>query len=432
MVKLTWVVLAAVLACFAQISAIAVGKWVCRRAVQRVPRAEMSAGLSADAKAGGPAGRLVLLRDGQRLRDLYAAELVAQHKASGLTEMDDGSGRVWLASCGNNFNTSKPTHAVEKSCELLISGCNTPSELIRGVEDLRLDCSDGGGWAIKLETVAPFQDESGRPRPEAKPLLMALAQHIRGQPALSPSTAKITFSLVETARGYFFAREMQASPPLLPAAVATSWRLRGFQFSAALSLEAAVSALSVLTALAPAPPPASPLVFLDACCGTGTSLVAAALVLAPTSSLALVGCDVNDDFVKGCRDNLAKLQSVCPPPWRHTEARIFRRDAAEAPLHANGKDDWPDKIDVASLNLPWGEAVNENSFGDAARIISRVAKSLRVGGMLCIWSREARDAGELRDAGLELLQCVALDGEAVDSRKRRAGRCVVHFATRVH
>ena len=395
-------VLAAVLASFAQIAAVA-------------------------------AGRLVLLRDGQRLRDLYAAELVAQHKASGLTEMDDGSGRVWLASCGNNFNTSKPTHAVEKSCELLISArCNTPSELIRGVEELGLDCSDGGGWAIKLETVAPFQDESGRPRPEAKPLLMALAQHIRGQPALSPSTAKSTFSLVESARGYFFAREMQASPPLLPAAVADAWRVRGFQFSAALSLEAAVSALSVLTALAPAPPPASPLVFLDACCGTGTSLVAAALVLAPTSSLVLVGSDVNDDFVKGCRDNLAKLQSVCPPPWRHTEARIFRRDAAEAPLHANGKDDWPDKIDVASLNLPWGEAVNENSFGDAARIISRVAKSLRVGGMLCIWSREARDAGELRDAGLELLQCVALDGEAVDSRKRRAGRCVVHFATRVH
>jgi len=381
--------------------------------------------------------QLVLLRDSSRLRQLLTTEFLAGlDDESDATMVNDNSQRLWILS-GPSYNYNDVDvgriRAVERSMELLVDLCATPDELIHRVGALGLVCNDG--WTVVTETVLPFVKND---RPDAKSLLMSLAQTISGKPLLFPRhefPSNFRFVVVETDQGFLFGRSMKLGPSLVDKSLLRTWKSRPFSFSAALCLELAVLALSVMQSVAAkseaAKAEVEEVTFVDGCCGTGTSLLAAALVLKSSDSsappLRLIGSDVNGAFVTGAKRN---LDLVLPSLNATTTLQIFHCDATEiqtpATTFSDTKKVWP-IADFVFMNLPWNVNKPESFFGDNSKIVSQLALALKVGGIACIISRSEIEQKTLSSSSLSNVRGpVHLDGDS-SSKGKDAGKCVVHF-----
>lgn len=358
--------------------------------------------------------RLVVLRDSSRLSKLLVGEYEAVSGGPGV-RVSDSSGRLFV-SCHDDDSRVRLPLSVEKSMKLLVDQCATPEALIEAIRLLALNCPEG--WTIRTETIQPLKCN----RPDQRFLLMALAQVIHGPPNLSSKHdgQATEFNLLETDVGWFFGNDLRESPKIIPPAIATAWKKRDFQFSAAMSLEVAMLAVSAVLATARVGTKCT--VFTDPCAGTGTSLLAAALVL--QTPLELVGSDVNEQFVQGCRANLERLFSsggLTQP----IELSFFQRDAAEPTQSRTWK-----PTDVGFINLPWGENKPFESYGDDIRIVrSFTNEALKPEGSLCLITRERWSEDKMLACGLKLLRVIGLDEDA-ESRKKQAGKCFLHICHR--
>lgn len=358
--------------------------------------------------------RLVVLRDSSRLSKLLVGEYEAVSAGPAAIRVGDSSGRLYVSS--QDDSSVRLPLSVEKSMKLLVDKCvTTPEALIEAVNLLGLNCPEG--WTIRTETILPLKCN----RPEQRFLLMALGQVIHGPPNLySNNDGQVTeFNLIETDVGWFFGNDLTESPPIIPPSISSSWKKRGFQFSGSMSLDAAMLAVSAVLATART----RCVVFTDPCAGTGTSLLAASLVL--QTPLELVGSDVNAQFVQGCRANLERLFNS-GELTQPIEISLFQRDAAEP---TQSPSTWK-RTDIGFINLPWGENKQFDSYGDDIRIVRSFTKeALKPEGSLCLITRERWSEDMLLSCGLTLLGAIGLDEDA-ESRKKQAGKCFVHLCHR--
>jgi len=184
-----------------------------------------------------------------------------------------------------------------------------------------------------------------------------------------------------------------------------------------MSLELAVLACSVLASMRRQAKLEGPVVFLDPCMGTGTSLLAASLVFRRSPGLLrLQGADVNAQFVQGAASNLRSLES--------RDLLLAHHDSSEAPP--------PSFVapNVALCNLPWGENKPESSFGDNDKILLRTAAALdrTSAAVMCVITGGAAKISPtlLNSMGMHQHNVVQLDAETTSSKKRK-GRCTVTF-----
>ena len=352
---------------------------------------------------------LLVGESGSRLLPLQGLEVHSWALASGVEVEELPGGRIFLCSA------PIPEHLSSSAiCRLLTRGISsTPDDLVSDIAALQLSFPEPG-WALVTEVSETFKGQT--PRPNIKTLLMALAQKIQGPPKDSSTPGVQQLTLIETRTGWLFGHDLRPSVhAALNAVVLERWRLRPFQFSAAMSLELAVLACSVLASMRRQAKTERPVVFFDPCVGTGTSLFAASLVF-KFSQLQLQGTDVNAEFIKGATSNLRTVDVQ--------DLLLAQHDSSEAPppfsLAPN----------VVLVNLPWGENKPETSFGDNDKILLRTATALdrNSAAVLCVITGGVEELSPslLQSMAMHQHSTIGLDTETTSSKKRK-GRCTLSF-----
>ena len=263
---------------------------------------------------------------------------------------------------------------------------------------------DARYWLLDYEALARPAE-----RTLSKQLLCSLAQAFPNPPALTMAEAQVTFSVFATENVLYFGQKALTPAHDLAEVDAALWARRPFVFSAALSVELAQSVVAVLRhqlarGRGPSAPP--PTLF-DPCCGSGTTLFAAAM-----AGFRVLGSDVNADFVAGTQENLLKHAGV-----GDSLQGLFVKDAAQKalPWRPFGT---PSRAGLASpvaaadavfCNFPWNEAVGQY-HGETEQIVAALAADMRPGCQCAFVTKQPLPVGALRDMGYQVAAVVDVNG----------------------
>jgi len=261
-------------------------------------------------------------------------------------------------------------------------------------------------WLLEYDVLAP--PAATKERVASKQLLCALAQAFPHPPALTAAEVQTTFSIFETADALYFGRKVPTPGRDAAEADAALWVRRPFVFSAALSVELAQAVVTLLAGQllaqgGPGPGPAStPPTLFDPCCGSGTTLFAAA-----RAGFRVLGSDVNVDFARGTRDNLVTHAGA-----GDALHGLFVKDAAQAalpwrPLDASAAVSPVAAADAVFCNFPWNERVGQY-HGEVSQILAALAQEMRPGCRCAFVTKQPLLTEALR--GYEVTAVVDVNG----------------------
>ncbi len=185
-----------------------------------------------------------------------------------------------------------------------------------------------------------------------------------------------------------------------------SWKKRPYNFSAALNVDIARSAVRVATKMRGG----QGLTLLDPCCGSATTaFIAAAL----PSITGYYGFDISPERIAGAKQNwqyLAEQEASLS-----LTARFDVRDATSPKPSSTGVDE---EADIVVCNPPWGENVSEAFYSDREAILRQLTANKHGAVLAFITNGASRVPNRVyQEAGWQIdhTVCVATDSGSSSS-----------------
>ena len=334
-----------------------------------------------------PPKLLIVSQERSRYEALFALELQVCAEATRLDTM--------LHECaGDRLDALRGLSACRLAvAPLAEASVDDPAGLVAAVGALDLEAATP--WTV--EHVPLWSTLTGGRRAHADwrfgGLSLGLAQQISGAPpalggASNAGPGATRFVVLEGDETLRF-----GSVALEAARDDGAWNARPYTFAGAL--DPAVARALVNVAADCRDPPAASL--FDPCCGSGTTLRAAA-----ARGLRAAGADRDAKAVAGASKNLEAY-----------DADVFERDGS-LPFPAHG-------AECCVLNPPWGEKVRDD-FGANDRILANLAAASAPGTPVALLDREPRSEAAFARLGYDVLHaCEIFPGKANRGKASFAG-----------
>lgn len=352
-------------------------------------------------------GFLLIGKESLRLDNIFREEI--SQLVSSVQKFD----RLYYTSLSSTPTNLPPLASIRATMHGLTPFCSTPEAVIEAVSTLNLICSN---WVLETECDAPYAGgNTAINRVNSKMMLCAIAQHISGSPTLYPDSNTTVFSLLESTSGFILGTQLSHAAKQHSDAIILKWKKRPFTFSAALSIELSDAVINILVSRylqAAGTVDIGDIVFLDPCCGSGTTLYSALRI----GVGCINGSDISPIAVEGTRRNLeycgyAGMASV--------ELCDVSRENVSGPCR---------RPDIIVANLPWGENKFEY-FGENEKIIERVGSMLTQHTQVAFITQQELSVEALARAGIALDKVLPVDQDA-ESNKKRAGKCFVSICSK--